>query len=73
MIVNDVVSHVFARPAHERGPVYFILDECHQFLTDDLAQALDMGRELGLHVIASHQNLDQYGKKTKMGGSMAPS
>ena len=67
MIVNDIVSHVFARPADERGPVYFILDECHQFLTEDLAQALDMGRELGLHVIVSHQNLDQLRQEDQNG------
>jgi hypothetical protein len=67
MLVNDIVSHVFARPADERGPVYFILDECHQFLTDDLCQALDMGRELGLHVIASHQNLDQLRQEDQQG------
>jgi hypothetical protein len=59
MLVNDIVNHVFAWPVEERGPVFFILDEAHQFLTEDLAQALDMGRELGLHVIVSHQNLDQ--------------
>jgi hypothetical protein len=67
MIVNDIVSHVFARPAEERGPVYFFLDEAHQFLTEDLAQALDMGRELGLHVIVSHQNLDQLRQEDQNG------
>ncbi len=59
MLVNDIVSRVFARQAPEDGPVYLLIDECHQFLTDDLAQILDMGRELNCHVIAAHQNLDQ--------------
>ena len=59
MLVNDIVSHIFARPAAETSDVYFVIDECHQFLTEDLAQILDMGRELRCHVILAHQNLDQ--------------
>lgn len=59
MLLNDIASHVFARPAGDKSPVYFILDECHQFLTQDFTQLLDMGRELGCHVIAAHQHLDQ--------------
>ncbi len=47
--------------------MYLILDECHQFLTDDLAQILDMGRELGCHVIAAHQNLDQLRQEDQNG------
>ena len=60
MLVNDIVGHVFARPASDNAPVYFILDQCHQFLTVRFAQILDIaGREMGCHVIAAHQNLDQ--------------
>jgi len=55
MIVNDIVNHAFAKPSQ----VFLLMDECHQFLSLDLCQALDMGRELGLHVVLSHQNLDQ--------------
>lgn len=56
MLVNDLASHIFAQPGED---VYFILDECHQFLTSDFCQLLDMGREVGAHVICAHQNLDQ--------------
>jgi hypothetical protein len=59
LIINDIVSHAFGRPEGDRSPIYLICDEVHEFLTADLCRALEMGRELGLHAILSHQDLDQ--------------
>jgi len=59
MLVNDLLAHVFARPEHARTPVYLIIDEVEVFATNDLCNALDQGRELGLHCILAHQHYDQ--------------
>ena len=64
MIVNDIVSQQFAHPMSD---TYLIGDECQQFLTSDLCQALDMGRELRLHTILAHQNLDQLRQEDESG------
>ena len=58
LFVNAVVGHVLGRHDH-RSPVYLILDEAHLSATDDLSNALALGRELGLHCILAHQDLDQ--------------
>jgi len=64
LIINDIVSQQFADATAD---TYLIGDECHQFLTSDLCQALDMGRELRLHTILAHQNLDQLRQEDESG------
>jgi len=59
LLINDVLSHVFARPPGDRGPVYLILDEVQELATTDLCRVLDLGRELGLHCILAHQHCAQ--------------
>jgi hypothetical protein len=56
MVLNDIASQVFANSGEQ---TYFIIDEAHEFLTADFCQLLNMGREVGAHVIAAHQHLDQ--------------
>jgi hypothetical protein len=58
-IINDILSHVFARPPRERTPVYLLMDEVQTFATMDLCTALDQGRELKLHCVLAHQHLGQ--------------
>lgn len=59
LFVNDLLAHVFARPKSERGPVFVIADEVHMLATEDLAVALELGRELGFHCILAHQYAGQ--------------
>lgn len=65
-LVNDIVAHVFGRSG-PRHPVYLILDEVHVFATEDLSHALALGRELGLHCILAHQDLDQLREEDNRG------
>jgi hypothetical protein len=67
LVINDIVSHAFSRPDKSRSPIYLIIDEAHEYLTHDLCRALAMGRELGLHVILSHQDLDQLRQEDETG------
>lgn len=61
LVINDVLARVFSRPGHERRtPVILMLDEVQTFLTEDLATALDQGRELGLGCILAHQHMGQF-------------
>ena len=57
--INDIVAHVFSRPAGQRTPVSLLLDEAQNFITPDLCRALDQGREMGLHCVLAHQYLNQ--------------
>jgi hypothetical protein len=59
LLINDIISHVFATPKEKRGPVYLLIDEVQNFATRDLCSVLDMGRELGLHCIFAHHHLHQ--------------
>lgn len=40
-------------------PFYLFIDECYQFLTDDIEAMLDQSRKMGLHVTLAHQRLQQ--------------
>lgn len=59
LLLNSVLNCAFARPKQQRLPIYLIIDECQNFVTQDVANVLDMGRELGLHLILAHQRLEQ--------------
>ena len=68
LLINDILAHVFARPEHERRtPVILMLDEVQTFLTEDLATALDQGRELGLGCILAHQHMEQLRNEDRAG------
>lgn len=57
LLVNDVLAHTFGR--RERSPVFLVIDEVELFATSDLCAATDLGREMGLRLLAAHQNLEQ--------------
>ena len=45
-------------------PFYFYIDECYNFLTNDIEHMLDQTRKFGLHLVLSHQRLGQLGDKS---------
>jgi len=59
LLINDIVGNAFQRGTSPGPPIFLILDEVETWLTDDLAQAVDLGRELRLGIIAAHQYLGQ--------------
>jgi type IV secretory system conjugative DNA transfer VirD4/TraG family protein len=59
-LINEIVREVFRRKPVENVPVYLIIDEAHMFMTPDLAECLDLGRELGMRVILANQFLSQF-------------
>jgi len=48
----------------ERHPFYLYIDECGQFLTNDISKMLAQTRKFGLHAILSHQWLEQLKEKS---------
>ena len=46
----------------KRHPFTLFVDECYQFLTNDIERMLDETRKFGLHVVLGHQRLGQLGK-----------
>lgn len=59
LLINDILSYVFSRPKEARTPVYLLIDELHLVATDDLAIAIEQGRELGFNCILAHQHPEQ--------------
>jgi hypothetical protein len=59
LLVNELLTAAFARPAGERSPFYLVLDEFQHFVTKDMCEILDGGRKFGLHLILAHQHLNQ--------------
>jgi hypothetical protein len=63
LLVNEILTAAFARPAGERVPFYLFLDEFQHFVTKDMCEILDGGRKFGLHLILAHQHLNQLKEK----------
>lgn len=59
LLVNELLTAAFARPAGARTPFYLVLDEFQHFVTKDMCEILDGGRKFGLHLILAHQHLSQ--------------
>ncbi len=59
LLVNELLTAAFARPAGERPPFYLALDEFQHFVTKDMCEILDGGRKFGLHLVLAHQHLNQ--------------
>lgn len=61
LITNDLYTTAFSRELKtaERRPFYFFVDECAQFITQDIVNALDETRKFGLHMVLSHQRINQ--------------
>ncbi len=58
LLVNDLVQKARGRPRGSR-PFYLYIDECYQYLNEDIATILDQMRQFGLHLILAHQHLGQ--------------
>lgn len=58
LLINDLFLSCLGRPEGST-PCYLYLDECHRFLTTDVANILDQSRKFGLHAVLAHQHLGQ--------------
>lgn len=63
LLVNELLTAAFARPAGDRKPFYLCIDEFEHFVTKDICEILDGGRKFGLHLILAHQYLAQLKEK----------
>ena len=52
------------RDIAERRPFTHYIDECADFVTDDVERMLDQTRKFGLHVVLSHQRLSQLRRRS---------
>jgi hypothetical protein len=61
MIFADLFISAQARSIGEAkdNPFYCYVDECANYLTDDIANSLDETRKFGLHYILAHQRMEQ--------------
>ncbi len=61
LITNDLYTTAFTRDveAAKDQPFYLYIDECAQFLTEDIVNSLDETRKFGLHLTLSHQRIGQ--------------
>ena len=61
LLVNDLFLKARSRPKGSR-PFYLYIDECGQFVNDDIGRILDEARKFGLHLVLAHQHLSQLKK-----------
>ena len=61
LITNDLFVGALGRDrkSAEEHPFYLYIDECYDYLTNDVEKMLDQTRKFGLHLILSHQRLGQ--------------
>ncbi len=59
LIINELLTAAFARPAGARTPFFAFIDEFSHFVTKDACEVLDGGRKFGLHLTLAHQHLQQ--------------
>ena len=61
LIASDLYTTAFTRDKKiaKQRPFYFYIDECADYLTNDIASALDQTAKFGLHLVLSHQRIDQ--------------
>jgi hypothetical protein len=61
MLFSDLFISATKRDIKQRRlrPFYCYIDECADFVTDDIARMLDQTRKFGLHLILAHQRLQQ--------------
>lgn len=58
LLINDLFLSCLGRP-EGAIPCYLYLDECHRYLTTDVANILNESRKFGLHAVLAHQHLGQ--------------
>ena len=57
--VNEIVQQAKSMSPSEVDPTVVLLDEFEQFVSEDLAAALPLVRQVGLQFILSHQSMSQ--------------
>lgn len=62
LIINDLFINALGREEGAK-PFYLYIDECADYITDDIGRILDQCRKFGLHAILSHQTLAQLRQK----------
>ena len=62
-ILHQISSVASLRPANQRRPFFFVVDEFQRFVTPDFADALERLREYGISLILSHQHREQFEKE----------
>ncbi len=65
VLLSQLWSAVQERPPAERGPIYLVVDEFHNFAIPAFADMLSEGARLGLHVVAITQYLDRIPPKVR--------
>ena len=68
VIVDKIVQAGMSRvdiPEHKRRPFYFYLDEFGQFVSDDIARALQELRKFRVSIILCHQELEQLREESR--------
>ncbi len=66
--VSEVTTHALQRqrvPISKRNPIFMVIDECQNFLSERIDKILSEGRKYGIHLILANQYLDQFGDKNK--------
>lgn len=58
LLINNFFQVAFTRDEGSR-PHYLFIDECHQYLTEDVARILDQTAKFGLHLMLATQRLGQ--------------
>lgn len=64
LIINEFFLKALNRPKGSR-PFYLYIDECYQYLNEDVENILDQARKFGLHLVLSHQRLGQLRKASE--------
>jgi len=59
LLVNDLYIKALSRQADDSRPFHLYLDECHRFLTSDVASIVVETRKFGLWLTLAHHNLQQ--------------
>lgn len=62
LLINDIVTAAAYRSENAR-PVYLVIDEFSQMVSEDVGEILDLGRSSNLNFIFGHQHLAQVREK----------
>lgn len=59
LIINEIYQEALLRSTREPRPFGLYIDECHRYITDDIAKILSECRKFGVSVVLAHQYLGQ--------------
>ncbi len=64
LIINEIYQEALLRTTNKPRPFGLYIDECHRYITDDIAKILSEGRKFGVSVVLAHQYLGQLREKS---------